>query len=197
MSVPEPITRDEIREVTWAWWLLSLLGALSVVAGAIVIAKPSHSLATLAVIVGIFILLDSIFELAIAVFSEHSGVAALLGVVGIVIGIILIRHPTHSVLAIALLIGIWLIAIGVIRLIRTLGLLEHRLWNIVVAVIEIVAGIVIVSSPNIGYATLAVLVGLGFILNGLGLLGVGWSMFRIQEAPGVRRGRIAQPPARP
>lgn len=188
MSVPEPITRDEIREVTWAWWLLSLLGALSVVAGAIVIAKPSHSLATLAVIVGIFILLDSIFELAIAVFSEHSGVAALLGVVGIVIGIILIRHPTHSVLAIALLIGIWLIAIGVIRLIRTLGLLEHRLWNIVVAVIEIVAGIVIVSSPNIGYATLAVLVGLGFILNGLGLLGVGWSMFRIRRHPEFAEG---------
>ncbi len=186
--MPEPTTRDEIREVTWAWWLLSLIGVLSVVAGAIVIAKPSNSLATLAVICGIFILLDSIFELAIAVFSEHGGIAALFGVVGIVIGIILIRHPTHSVAAIALLIGIWLIAIGVIRLIRTLGLLEHRLWNVVVAAIEILAGIVIVSSPDIGFATLAVLVGLGFILNGLGLLAVGWSMFRVRRNPELVQG---------
>ena len=187
MSEP-PITRDEIREVTWAWWLLTLIGVLSIVAGAIVIAKPSNSLATLAVICGIFILLDSLFELAIAVFSEHSGVAALLGVVGIVIGIILIRHPTHSVLAIALLIGIWLIAIGVIRLVRTLALIEHRVWNAVVAVIEIIAGIVIVASPNIGYATLAVLVGLGFIFNGVALVVLGWSMFRVRRDPTLAEG---------
>ncbi len=187
MSEP-PITRGEIREVTWAWWLLLLIGVLSIVAGAIVIAKPSNSLATLAVICGIFILLDSIFELAIAVFSEHGGVAALLGVVGIVIGIILIRHPTHSVLAIALLIGIWLIAIGVIRLVRTLALIEHRVWNVVVALIEIIAGIVIVSSPNIGYATLAVLVGLGFIINGIAVVVLGWSMFRVRRDPTLAEG---------
>jgi uncharacterized membrane protein HdeD (DUF308 family) len=186
--IEPPITRDQIREVTWAWWLLLLLGLLSVVAGAIVISKPSDSLATLAVICGIFILLDSIFELAIAVFSEHGGVAALLGVVGIVIGIILVRHPTHSVLAIALLIGIWLIAIGVIRLVRTFALIEHRVWNVVVGVIEIIAGIVIVSSPNIGYATLAVLVGIGFILNGIALLALGWSMFRVRRDPTLAEG---------
>ena len=183
-----PITRYEIREVTWAWWLLLLIGLLSVVAGAIVIAKPSNSLATLAVICGIFILLDSIFELAIAVFAEHGGVAALFGVVGIVIGIILIRHPTHSVTAIALLIGIWLVAIGVIRLVRTVALSEGRVWNVVVGVIEVIAGIVIVSSPNIGYATLAVLVGLGFIFNGIALVVLGWSMFRVRRDPTLAEG---------
>jgi uncharacterized membrane protein HdeD (DUF308 family) len=183
-----PITRDEIRDVTWAWWVLMLLGVLSVVAGAIVIAKPSDSLSTLAVICGIFILFDSIMELGIAVFAERSGAAALLGVVGIVIGIILIRHPTHSVLAIALLIGLWLIAIGVIRLVRTFALIEGRVWNVVVAAVEIIAGIVIVSSPNIGFGTLAVLVGLGFILQGLAMVTLGWSMFRVRRDPSLVAG---------
>jgi uncharacterized membrane protein HdeD (DUF308 family) len=55
-----------------------------------------------------------------------------LGVLGTVIGILLIRHPIHGVLAIALLVGIWLVAIGVLRLVWALAL-QHRLWSIAVA----------------------------------------------------------------
>jgi uncharacterized membrane protein HdeD (DUF308 family) len=182
MSDP-PITREAIRELTWAWWVLLLVGALSVVVGVIVLLKPSHSLATLAVISGVFILLASISDLVIALFAERGAVAALVGVLGIVIGILLIRHPTHGVLAIALLIGIWLLAIGVIRLVTAFAL-EHRLWNFVVGLVEMVAGIVIVSSPKIGFATLALLVGISFILNGISLLALGWMMHTIRrEAP--------------
>ena len=45
--------RVELRELTWGWWLALLLGVLSLIAGIIVILKPSNSLATLAVITGI------------------------------------------------------------------------------------------------------------------------------------------------
>jgi uncharacterized membrane protein HdeD (DUF308 family) len=184
MSYPS-VTREDIRELTWARWLLLGLGALSVVAGVIVLVKPSNSLATLAVIIGIFVLIDSIAELAIALFAEHSGAAALLGVLGIVIGILLIRHPTKGVLAIAILIGIWLVAIGVIRLVSSLAL-RRGAWSIVVALVEIVAGIVIVSSPHIGFATLALLVGISFIVNGVAVLALGWSMHVLRrEAPKV------------
>lgn len=179
MSDP-PITREQIREFTAAWWLLLLIGALGVLAGVIVLAKPSHSLSTLAVICGVFVLIDSIFELVASLFAERGGAGALLGVLGIVIGILLIRHPIHGVLAVALLIGIWLVAIGVIRLLRGL-VLENRLWNVVVALIEIVAGIVIVSSPHIGFATLALLVGISFILNGIALFALGWTMHALRR----------------
>ncbi len=183
----QPVTREQIRELTWAWWLLLALGALSVIAGVIVLVKPSNSLATLAVITGIFVLIDSIAELAIALFGERSGVAALLGVLGIVVGILLIRHPTKAVTAIAILIGIWLVALGVIRLVTALTL-RRGAWNIAAAVIEIVAGIVIVSSPHIGYATLALLVGIAFILNGLALLTLGWAMHGLRtESPAPTR----------
>jgi uncharacterized membrane protein HdeD (DUF308 family) len=179
MSYP-PITRDQIADLTWAWWLLLLIGALSVIAGVIVIVKPSHSLATLAVISGIFILLVSISEVVIALFAERGAAAALLGVVGIVIGILLIRHPTKGVEAIALLIGIWLLAIGVIRLLSAFAL-RDRLWSIIVGVVEMVAGIVIVSSPDIGFATLALLVGIAFILNGIAVLALGWVMLTLRR----------------
>src|SRR5439155_17304219 len=44
------------REATWAGWLLVVLGSLCAVAGIIVIARPSDSLNTLAVVVGILLL---------------------------------------------------------------------------------------------------------------------------------------------
>lgn len=156
------------------WWLFAVVGVLSVVAGGILVAKPSHSLATLAVVFGIFLLIDGIVEL-VASFGHDEGnraLAAIVGLLAIVVGILLIRHPTHAVNAIGLLIGIWLVASGVLRLLRagvTGGLLRAA-----IAVLEIIVGIVIVSDPHIGYATLAILLGIWLIINGLAWITLGF-----------------------
>ena len=46
-------------------------------------------------------------------------------------------------------------------------------WALAVAALQIVAGIVLVASPHIGLATLALLIGIAFILNGIALVGFG------------------------
>lgn len=173
----QSLTNEEIRESTSAWWLFLVVGLISIAAGVVVIAKPEDSLATLAVIAGIFVLIDGIFDLAVSIkrSTENRGLAAILGVVGVVVGVLLIRHPIGGVLAIALLIGIWLIAIGVVRLIGAFER-DNVAWRLLVAVIEIAAGIVIVSSPPISFATLALIVGISFIANGVGIFALGWVM---------------------
>ena len=50
--------RAEVRGATSGWWLFVLVGVLSLAAGLIVLFKPGDSLATLAVITGIFLLVD-------------------------------------------------------------------------------------------------------------------------------------------
>jgi uncharacterized membrane protein HdeD (DUF308 family) len=170
--VSQPSTsREQFKEVTAAWWLLLALGVLSIAAGLVVLARPSHSLTTLAVVFGIFVLFDSVYELV---------GGALLGGLGAVVGILLIRHPLHGVLAVGLLIGIWFVAAGAIRLVAALAL-EHRLWNVIVAVLEIVAGIVIVSSPHVGFTTLALLVGISLLLNGAAMAALGWTMHTLRR----------------
>jgi uncharacterized membrane protein HdeD (DUF308 family) len=129
------ISREEVRELTAAWWLMMLLGALSVAAGLVVLAKPSHSLATLAVFVGVFVLIDSIYELVRSLFAERGGAGVLVGAAGTVVGILLIRHPIHGVLGIGLLIGLWFVVVGVIRLVRAFAL-ESRVWNLAVALLH-------------------------------------------------------------
>jgi short repeat uncharacterized protein DUF308 len=123
----EVLSSEEQHQLKRAGWLLMFVGLLSIAVGVIVLLKPSDSLVTLSVIAGIFILVDGAFDL-FASFSrrtENRGLAAVVGVVSIVVGVLLIRHPISGVLAVALLIGIWLIAAGVVRVVRAFDG-EHR-----------------------------------------------------------------------
>jgi uncharacterized membrane protein HdeD (DUF308 family) len=175
----------ELRELTWGWWLAVLMGVLSVAAGIIVLAKPSNSLATLAVVFGIFVLVDGLFELAGALVGAvpNRGFLAVVGVLSVIAGILLVRHPLGGVRAVALILGIWLVADGVVRFIAASGE-DHPMWRILVALVLVAAGIAIVASPRIGYATLALIAGIGFICYGVVLMLSGWAL-RVIRHTGV------------
>jgi uncharacterized membrane protein HdeD (DUF308 family) len=159
------------------WWILGLVGLLSIAAGVIVLVEPSISLATLAVIAGIFFLIDGIFEIVRAIVGgvPGRGLLALLGTVSAIAGVILIRHPIQGVVAIALLIGLWLITIGIVHFVGAFDEDDHRWMTVAFAVLEVIAGVVIVSSPGIGVATLALLVGISLILRGIAMCALAWA----------------------
>ena len=54
--------------------------------------------------------------------------------------------------------------------------------------VEVVVGIVIVSDPHIGYATLAVLTGIWLVVNGIAMIGLGLAVRR-ESRLRVRRPR--------
>jgi uncharacterized membrane protein HdeD (DUF308 family) len=161
-------------EAARGWWLFVVVGVLSLVAGVILITKPSHSLATLAVAVGIFLVIDGLVELVSAIGQPAEGraLAVIVGLLGLVVGIVLIRHPTHAVNLIGLLVGVWLIASGVVRMLRAI-VASTPILQALIAVVEVIVGVVIVSDPHIGYATLAVLTGIWLLVNGFGMIGLG------------------------
>jgi uncharacterized membrane protein HdeD (DUF308 family) len=167
---------DELRELGRLWWLPLGVGLLSIAAGVVVLLKPSDSLTTIAVVVGVFVAVDGALALIASLQrrTENRGLAALMGVVGLVVGVLLIRHPVTGVTAVAVLFGIWLIAVGAVRFVVSFEQRERRAWRIVISVVEMAAGIVIVSVPHVGLATLAILVGVSLIANGasLAVLGV-------------------------
>jgi uncharacterized membrane protein HdeD (DUF308 family) len=160
---------------SWGWWLLVFVGIVSVVAGGILVAKPSHSLATLSVVFGIFLLIDGIIDVISSLFGhgeESRALAVIVGLLAIVIGILLIRHPTTAVSAIGLIIGIWLVAAGALRLVRAISF-GGGILRMLIALLEIVVGVIVVSDPHIGYATLAILIGIWLIINGLAWIALG------------------------
>ncbi len=172
------MSREQARAFGGLWWLALLLGVLSIIAGVVVLAKPGDSLTTLAVVAGIFVLIDGIGELCASLMggTENRGLVALLGVLNLIVGVVLIRHPVGGVTFVVVVIGVWLIAIGAVRFVQSFEIEGERVWRLLIAVVEIVVGIVIVSSPNIGFATLALLVGLAFIVNGVSIAALGIAM---------------------
>src|SRR4051812_49972397 len=105
---------DAVQELKWAWWLLLIAGLLGITAGIIVLVQPGISLVTLAVLAGIFLLVDAIFEIAAAIAGSvpGRGMLALLGVLSAIVGVLLIRHPIGGVVGVALLVRLWVIPIG-------------------------------------------------------------------------------------
>jgi uncharacterized membrane protein HdeD (DUF308 family) len=180
-----------VRNATGAWWLVLLIGVLCFITGFIVLAQPDVSIATLAVISGIFLLIEGIFDVfsALGRSAEHRGTPLVLGLVSAIAGVVLIRHPFDAVVVLALFVGLWLLIFGIVRLVSAFSLSERRGANILIALLEVLAGIVIVASPGIGVRTLAVLIGLAFILRGAAIAALGWLMRDVHRA--LRPGRPA------
>lgn len=183
---PSRLTREDALDASRLWWVIVAVGLLSAAAGVILVAQPSHSLKTLAVVIGIFVLLHGIVEVVSAFGStENRGFAAVVGIVGIIVGILLIRHPTHAVAAIGLLIGIWLVVAGVGRLVSSIVLGGPVLLGLCIGVVEVAVGIAVIADPHIGYATLAVLVGIWLIFNGVATAALGFAIRGAQHQLGA------------
>jgi uncharacterized membrane protein HdeD (DUF308 family) len=174
---------SDLRAATGGWWLVLLVGLLSSAVGVALLFKPGDSLETLAVIAGIFVLVDGILELVASLLhgTQNRGMVALIGVVSAVVGVLLIRHPISGITAIALLIAIWLIAAGVVRIVAAFELDGPRGWSIFAGLVGVAAGTVIIVDPSIGYTTLAVLAGIAFIAHGIGVSALGWGLRELRH----------------
>ncbi|HEY2572319.1 MAG TPA: DUF308 domain-containing protein [Solirubrobacteraceae bacterium] len=160
------------RSLRWVWWLVLLIGLVGVAAGVVLIAQPSKSLSFLTILVGIVLLLESLVALFASIVGDarHRALTAIAGVLGIIVGVALIRDPFAGVTAVGILVGIWFVAAGAIGLIRVFGPQRHRLLRGLISLAEIAIGIFIVSKPHIGYTTLAIIAGIWLILSGIGTL---------------------------
>jgi uncharacterized membrane protein HdeD (DUF308 family) len=104
------------------WWLLLLAGILNIIIGLLLLSNPGKTLIALAWVLGLYWLIQGIFVI-IGMFLDHSawGWKLFIGIVGIIAGTIVMRHPIASALAIpsilVLLLGIQGLIVGVIMLV--------------------------------------------------------------------------------
>jgi len=157
--------------LTGSWQAAMLLGALTLILGIIVTAKPTGSLNVLAVLLGILLILSGLFHL-IRVFDPREPHRIWLGIAGllfIVIGVVLIRHLHLTRSLIGLIIGITWIVQGLAALIGGIGggVREGRAWWIVFGLVSLIAGIVVAATPASSLTVLAVLLGIWFIIMGI------------------------------
>jgi uncharacterized membrane protein HdeD (DUF308 family) len=102
--------------------------------------------------------------------------SAILGVLGIIAGVVVLRRPGDTLLAILLVLGIWLVVRGVVDLVRAISRREDRGMGVLAGLADLVLGILILAWPDVSLATLAILIGIGFLLRGLISIYVGWQL---------------------
>jgi uncharacterized membrane protein HdeD (DUF308 family) len=182
---------DPLAALRSAGWLLIAVGAISIVAGLLAIAYPDITLLALALFAGINLIVLSALTLIDAfskdVDAASRAMSAVLGVLGLIAGLVLLRRPGETLLVLILVIGIWLVVSGTVSFLRSLGAVAGRGVEMLGAVCEIALGILILALPDLSLRTVAILAGIGFIVRGALAIYGGWQL----RKAGAPAGRLA------
>lgn len=98
------------------------------------------------------------------------------GIVTVVLGAILVVHPTFSIGAVLALVGIALIIGGIFHFIRALDRDEvHRGWIGVVGLVEVVVGVIVIRHlfSDTAFALIGLLIGIAWVVQGVAALMAG------------------------
>ncbi|HEX5898004.1 MAG TPA: HdeD family acid-resistance protein [Solirubrobacteraceae bacterium] len=160
---------DDVAQIAKEWWMFAVLGVVSLVCGVLAIVYPDVTLLAVGIIFGFYLLMAGVFELVEAIVGDPASraLSAIVGIVSLIAGLICLRRPGDSLLAIVVVLGAYLIVSGVARLVRAFASVEHRGWALLTAVVDLILGILILSWPDESLVTLAVLFGISLIFRGV------------------------------
>jgi uncharacterized membrane protein HdeD (DUF308 family) len=148
------------------------IGAITLILGIILAFRPTHSLAAIAVLLGVVMMVSGVFHLARALGGRENERVwrGLSGVIFFLVGLALLRHLDVTVALIGLFVGIAWIIQGISALVESLGPGRERVrtgWTVFFGVISLIAGIVVVSAPIASVTTLTIFMGIWFIIMGI------------------------------
>jgi uncharacterized membrane protein HdeD (DUF308 family) len=163
---------------------LFVFGALAVVFGVIAAIFPVATALTLVVLWGCYALIDGIVAGVMAfrpAEGSSRGLLILTAIVGILAGLFAIFHPISSGVALAWVLGIWLLVRGVMEIISAFsGQRETSRWLLVLGgLLWLAAGVLMVSFPGVAALSISLWIGVLAIIWGIVLVVVG---FRVRKA---------------
>src|SRR4051794_5429410 len=101
---------------------MALAGALALVAGVVVLARPEGTVRAVAVITGLYRVLMGVVRLVLGLQRRRYGESPLRGVLGLAAGLALLLWPDITLGVAAALIGLCLIAQGAVEILFALAL---------------------------------------------------------------------------
>ncbi len=164
----EPQTMVVALGGAWGWMLA--YAVLTLILGIILIAWPGETLTAAAFVLGLWLFITGVFRI-VAAFSHSAegmrGVLVLVGILAVLGGVILMRHPFDAVSWLGIIIGAYLVIHGIIQFVAALGATgpdRHRGWAIFGALLSFVAGIIVLAEPNASLSLIVWIVGIFMIV---------------------------------
>jgi len=159
---------------------LITFGALSVVFGLIASLWPLSTVVTLVVVWGVYALLDGVLSLIHVVQGRttNRALGVVMGILGVLAGLVAIFHPISSAVALTWVLGLWLVARGVVQIVDAFGQDRpgSRWMTVLAGAAFAVAGLIVIL--NAGEAALGISLWMGVlaVVWGLLLLGAGLAL---------------------
>ena len=168
---------DMVARVGRHWgWVLGF-GIVTFVLGILALAWPGRTLIAVAVVFGAQLVVMGIFRFVSAFASaDLTGgtrvLLALLGVLSLIIGLYAVRHVLVTLLALALLLGIFWVVNGTIELFSALSHreMQGRGWTAFMGLLSIASGIIVLAYPGISLRVLAVVLSIWLLVYGVMLI---------------------------
>jgi uncharacterized membrane protein HdeD (DUF308 family) len=170
---------SDLKRVRWA---LGINGALWLAFGVVILVWPGPSLYALVILFGAFSLASGIVNLAAAIGSpikQGRGWLALMGVLGIAVGVVVFLWTDMSALALLYVIGAYAIVFGLFAIGGAFSVpLDggDRALITLTGLVSILFGIVMFAKPGDGAIVLLALIAAFALVRGLGelVVAIGW-----------------------
>ena len=163
------------RTVSNAWWLLLLQGISAVVLGFLLITQPRSTTEVIVAFIGVYWLVTGIFSI-VRIFNAatraHWGWSLAGGIIGIVAGILVLKHPLSSAVllpeTLIVIIAIEGIFIGIFEIARAMQ--GDGLSAYVLGILNILIGFFLWLNPFAAALSLPILMGVFGFVGGIILI---------------------------
>jgi uncharacterized membrane protein HdeD (DUF308 family) len=178
------LTRNAAQQIAGNWWLLLLNGALLVVAGFLIF-SIDWSIRSLATFIGVLFIVEGVRDaLTVGIDARVRRANVVTGLLSIALGVVIIVWPDPGLVAVAIVLGAYLIVGGTITM---AGAFSARrllpgwwLLLLVTGLLEIALGVLALANPG---ATLAALITVaGIFAVAIGVLEIVLS-FEVKRLP--------------
>ena len=152
------------------WWLVLLEGIFAIIIGIMLLSKPGMTTTVLVQVLGIYWFIAGILSI-VGIFVDHTawGWKLFVGILGIIAGLLIIRHPLWSAVLVPttliIVLGIEGLIIGGINIVRAF---RGAGWGVgILGALSIIFGIVLLANPVLGAAALPWVLGIFGIVGGI------------------------------
>jgi uncharacterized membrane protein HdeD (DUF308 family) len=170
------------------WWLILLQGIAALVLGFLLLTDPGMTVLVLVQFLGAYWFIDGIFRI-VSIFVDRTGWGWKLfgGIVGILAGIFILRHPLWSAMlvpeTIAILIGIMGVLAGGVQLYSAF---KGAGWGQgILGALSIIFGLLILFNPFGAALALPFVFGILGIVAGIAAIVTAFQVRRLQQTPGA------------
>ena len=165
------------------WWIALLQGICAIIIGALLVAEPAETFLALLPLIGIYWLVIGILSL-VRIFIDKSVpwiFSLLTGLIGVLAGIAVLRHPMIAAIMIptvlVIVLGVQGLVMGILEIIE--GFKGGGAWSFILGVLNLVVGVLLLARPVAAALVVPLVFGILLLIEGLALLI--WA-FRVRSA---------------